>query len=83
MSIIETSTLQEFGQRYGPDKTQERPGKGDIEIKIPSGHHAKEGTETHYDDTQNINGNGPVRSTGPPAYSVEAQKTAQAQAKVK
>jgi hypothetical protein len=72
ISVIETSSLQKLCQCYGSNKAQQRPGKSDIELKILSGRQAKDGTETHYDDTQNINSHGSVRGAGAATYSVQA-----------
>jgi ribosomal protein S3 len=83
ISIIETSALQKLRQRYGTDEAQQRPGHSDVQVKVFSGNQAQDGTETHYDDTQNINSYGSVGRTGAAAYAVKAQKATYKQAYVK
>ena len=72
LSVIETSALQKLCQCYSSYKTQQCPGKGNVEIEIFLGIHADEGTETYYNDTQNVNSYGSVRGAGAPAYPVQA-----------
>jgi hypothetical protein len=81
--IIETSSLQEFGQCYRSYETQKRPGQGNINIKIFSGHKRKNRAETDYHNTQYIDGYGPVRCSRASPYPVKAQKAADAQADIK
>jgi len=75
ISVIETSAFQKLCQCYGPNKAQQCPGKSDVEIKILSGSQANDGTEAHYDDTQNINGYGSVGGAGAATYSIQTQET--------
>jgi hypothetical protein len=70
--VIETSALQKLCQCYGANKAQQRPGESDIEIKILSGGQPKDGAESHYDYTQDIDSHGSVRGAGATTYPVQA-----------
>jgi len=74
ISLIETSALQKLCQRYCPYKAQQCPGKSDVKIKVLAGSQPDDGTETYYNDTQNINSHGSIGGTGATAYSVQAQE---------
>ena len=71
ISLIETSTLQKFGQRDGPNEAEQGPRQSDVKVIILSCCHPEDGTESDNNDAQYINGYGSVGRAGAATYPVQ------------
>jgi hypothetical protein len=83
MSLIETPSLQELGQRYGSYEAQKRPGQSYVQIEILSGSQAMQSAKADYDYAQYVDSHRSIGGARATAYPVQTQEAAQKEANIK